>query len=325
MLEDSMTHGIYHTMFSKKNWKNIVKLFQAAIRHFHRSFDEPETAELDHSKSRSLTAQMDSASLKRRVVAPAVRTHWSEFKAKVETFGEQVVQNFPPTIRSRFTELCVETDDITHPAGIRAIVDDCLSRANVHAPEPIEYNSEARGACIDRLVNAYVEMRALSRKGRATGYGGRLIYSIRSLVRELHLCVTNAPIYTFKRALYDCLALHFLSSLDGPSRSVVAPAVRAAAFGSDSAPKSAKRLARVLAVSGRAPANEHECLKMTRLWMRCGELVPGMQTDYITKTVQMLTKDNNSMHLAMRCNKHIKIYSDQKKKKKKKKKKKRNL
>eukprot|EP01083_Nonionella_stella_P115210 341332_1 len=29
---------------------------------------------------------------------------------------------------------------------------------------------------------------------------------------------------------------------------------------------------------------------------------------------QMLTKDNNSMHLAMRCNKHIKIYSDQKKK-----------
>eukprot|EP01083_Nonionella_stella_P091233 255007_1 len=218
--------------------------------------------------------------------------------------------DLPPSIRSRFTELCV--DDINDPTGIRTIVNEFLSRANMHGPEPTERKSEVRG--IDRVANTYVEMRALPRNVRATGDGGRLIYSIRSLVRELHLCVTNAPIYTFKRALYDCLALHFLSSLDGPSRSVVAPAVRAAAFGSDSAPKSAKRLARVLAVSGRAPANEHECLKMTRLWMRCGELVPGMQTDYITKTVQMLMKDNNSMHLAMRCNKHIKIYSDQKKK-----------
>eukprot|EP01083_Nonionella_stella_P058625 153517_1 len=86
-------------MFSKKKWKNIVNLFQAAIRHFHSSFDEPEPTELDYSKSRSRATQMESvsrsrpASLKRRVVAAAVRTQWREFEANVEKFGEQVAQS----------------------------------------------------------------------------------------------------------------------------------------------------------------------------------------------------------------------------------------
>eukprot|EP01083_Nonionella_stella_P143853 447925_1 len=86
-------------MFSKKKWKNIVKLFQAAIRHFHSSVDEPEPAELDYSKSRSRSTQMESvsrsrpASLKRRVVAAAVRTQGREFEANVEKFGEQVAQS----------------------------------------------------------------------------------------------------------------------------------------------------------------------------------------------------------------------------------------
>eukprot|EP01083_Nonionella_stella_P149098 473062_1 len=217
--------------------------------------------------------------------------------------------DLPPSIRSRFTELCV--DDINDPTGIRTIVNEFLSRANMHGPEPTERKSEVRG--IDRVANTYVEMRALPRKDLATGDGGRPIYRIRSLVHVLDFCVTSVQIYTFQRALYECMALHFLSSLDGPSRSVVAPAIRAAAFGSDSAPMSTKRLARSLAVSGRAPAKEHEYVKVTGLWVRCGELVREMPADYNYSRRRCRCPRKrmpSSIHLTMRCNKHSKNCSD---------------
>lgn len=190
-------------------------------------------------------------------------------------------KDLPIGIRSRFTEICVESPD-RDPASLLAIVQTYLSRL-------IE-------AGADRVLPVLVTeiyqdiQRLVATEGLVDGSGHSPHFSLRTLTRALSHATAVAYQCNPRRAVYEGFCLCFLTSLNPPSESRVQGLVASKIWGDGKAVRAQLRKAL------RAPANPEHFIEISihvegsekskktepeRHWLPRGNEKPEDPTQYI--------------------------------------------
>ncbi|KAF9637501.1 von Willebrand factor type A [Lasiodiplodia theobromae] len=123
-------------------------------------------------------------------------------------------KDLPMGIRSRFTELYVESPDRDFKS-LQSVVETYLD----------QYLHKDRKISAD-VANLYLHIQALNAENRLVdGANQKPHFSLRTLTRTLIYSLDTAPLHSLRRALYEGFCMSFLTFLDKSSEDLVAEAV----------------------------------------------------------------------------------------------------
>ncbi|KAF2274496.1 midasin [Westerdykella ornata] len=126
-------------------------------------------------------------------------------------------KDLPPGIRSRFTELYVESPD-SDVKSLRNIVEKYLGG---------DSNDPAIVKVALDVTSLYLDIQKLAKSNMLVdGADQKAHFSLRTLTRTLSYAREIAPLCTLRRALYEGFHMSFLTFLDKPSEDRVAPLIK---------------------------------------------------------------------------------------------------
>ncbi|KAL4876079.1 hypothetical protein BJY04DRAFT_223430 [Aspergillus karnatakaensis] len=173
-------------------------------------------------------------------------------------------KDLPPGLRSRFTELYVQSPDND--------LDDLLSLIKKYFGDLTL--SDSRVA--PDLAQLYMEAKRLSNENKLTdGAGQRPHFSIRTLVRALIYAADHAQIYGLRRAIYEGFSMSFLTVLSQESERLLIPMLEKYIF------SNVKNIKALLGQTPRPPTDGLDHVQFKQYWMRKGHLMPEEQPHYI--------------------------------------------
>ncbi|KAL4910123.1 hypothetical protein BDW74DRAFT_173590 [Aspergillus multicolor] len=173
-------------------------------------------------------------------------------------------KDLPPGLRSRFTELYVQSPDND--------LDDLLSLIKKYLGDLTL--SDPRAA--PDLAQLYMEAKKLNSENKLTdGAGQRPHFSIRTLVRALIYAADHAQIYGLRRAIFEGFSMSFLTVLSRESEMLLMPLLEKHIF------SNVKNVRALLGQTPRPPNDGNEYVHFKHYWMRKGHSTPEEQPHYI--------------------------------------------
>jgi midasin len=173
-------------------------------------------------------------------------------------------KDLPPGLRSRFTEIYVQSPDSDRD-DLLALIQKYLGDLTIGdmriAPD---------------LAQLYLEAKKLSNENKLTdGAGQRPHFSIRTLVRALIYVTDHAHVYGLRRAVFEGFSMSFLTVLSQESERLLMPFLERHLF------SNAKNSRALLGQTPKPPTDGHEYVQFKHYWMRRGHLTPEEQPHYI--------------------------------------------
>jgi midasin len=176
-------------------------------------------------------------------------------------------KDLPPGIRSRFTELYVESPD-GDEKSLRNIVERYLGVDNVPDPAIVKI-----ALAVTKL---YQKIQQLSKENRLVdGADQKAHFSLRTLTRTLSYAREIAPLCSLRRALYEGFHMSFLTFLNKASEDLVALEITSHLFAQPSVRKS--ELGKPL----QQPADGRGYVRQGHYWLRQGVHAVEEQSHYI--------------------------------------------
>ncbi|KAL3462951.1 hypothetical protein BJX64DRAFT_287929 [Aspergillus heterothallicus] len=173
-------------------------------------------------------------------------------------------KDLPPGLRSRFTELYVQSPDNE--------LDDLLALIKKYLGDLALSDSRA----VPDLAQLYMETKKLSNENKLTdGAGQRPHFSIRTLVRALIYATEHAQVYGLRRAIFEGFSMSFLTVLSLDSERLLMPLLERHIF------SNVKNIRALLGQTPRPPNDGNEYVQFKHYWMRKGHLVLEEQPHYI--------------------------------------------
>ncbi|KAL4893065.1 AAA ATPase [Aspergillus ambiguus] len=173
-------------------------------------------------------------------------------------------KDLPPGLRSRFTELYVQSPDND--------LDDLLALIQKYLGDLTLGDSRI----VSDLAQLYMETKRLSNGNQLTdGAGQRPHFSIRTLVRALVYVNDHAHIYGLRRAVFEGFSMSFLTVLSQESEKLLTPLLERHIFAN------AKNARALLGQTPRPPNDGQDYVQFKHYWMRRGHLLPEEQPHYI--------------------------------------------
>ncbi|KAL2820361.1 hypothetical protein BJX63DRAFT_311719 [Aspergillus granulosus] len=173
-------------------------------------------------------------------------------------------KDLPPGLRSRFTELYVQSPDNE--------LDDLLALIKKYLGDLALSDSRV----VSDLAQLYMETKKLSNENKLTdGAGQRPHFSIRTLVRALIYATEHAQIYGLRRAIFEGFSMSFLTVLSLESERLLMPLLERHIF------SNVKNIRALLGQIPRPPNDGNEYVQFKQYWMRKGHLIPEEQPHYI--------------------------------------------
>lgn len=175
-------------------------------------------------------------------------------------------KDLPPGIRSRFTELYVESPD-SDAKSLRNIVEKYLGK-NSNDPTIAKIASD--------VTNLYMEIQKLAKKNMLVdGADQKAHFSLRTLTRTLSYASDTASLCSLRRALYEGFHMSFLTFLGRASEGLVAPLIKQHLFNKQSNINGElqKRLKR--------PEDSRSYVQEGHYWLRQGKFPVEDQSHYI--------------------------------------------
>jgi midasin len=175
-------------------------------------------------------------------------------------------KDLPPGIRSRFTELYVESPD-SDIKSLRNIVEKYLGGDTID-PAIVKLALD--------VTNLYLDIQRLARSNMLVdGADQKPHFSLRTLTRTLSYARDIAPLCTLRRALYEGFHMSFLTFLGKPSEELVAPLITKHLFSQKGSTKA--ELGRPL----QQPADGRNYVRLGHYWLRQGSYTIEEQSHYI--------------------------------------------
>ncbi|KAF2456546.1 hypothetical protein BDY21DRAFT_53522 [Lineolata rhizophorae] len=185
-------------------------------------------------------------------------------------------RDLPQGIRSRFTEIYVESPD-RDQKSLQSIVQTYLPHSAV-AINP---------AVVADVANLHIEIQKLSDYNMLVdGAGQKPHFSLRTLTRTLTFAREIAPLCSLRRALLEGFHMSYLTFLDKVSSGTVVPLIRQHLFGRH------KNAAADLKRSLRKPDDGAEYAQEGKQWIRKGAYEVEPQQDYIITPFVRQNLDN---------------------------------
>ncbi|EAW14070.1 AAA family ATPase midasin [Aspergillus clavatus NRRL 1] len=173
-------------------------------------------------------------------------------------------KDLPPGLRSRFTEVYVQSPD--------SDLDDLLALIQKYLGDLTIGDSRV----VSDLAQLYMETKKPSSDNKLTdGAGQRPHFSIRTLVRALIYVIENAHIYGLRRAIFEGYCMSFLTVLSQHSERLLMPLLERHIFGN------AKNARALLGQIPRPPVDGNAYVQFKHYWMRQGNTGPEAQPHYI--------------------------------------------
>ena len=157
----------------------------------------------------------ESGSIERVVAHPDFRVF-----AAMNPATDVGKKDLPPGIRSRFTELYVESPD-NDIKSLTSIVQSYLRHESA--------NDQAIATDVSKLYQSILQLAA--RNELVDGAGAKPHFSLRTLTRTLSYAKYIAPFCSLRRALYEGFQMSFLTLLDTQSVRLVQPFIEQNLFG----------------------------------------------------------------------------------------------
>jgi midasin len=179
-----------------------------------------------------------------------------------------------PSIRSRFTEIFVDSPDkdinsLQHI--IRTYLGDELADKNL----------------VSNVANLYLKIQALSREqSLVDGAGTNPHFTLRSLTRSLLFARDIAHLCGIRRGLYEGIHMSFMTSLDRESEKTLTPVVVEHVFGKNANIKAE------LSKSLRKPVDGRTYVQYRQYWLRQGNYPAIDQSHYIITPFVRRNLDN---------------------------------
>lgn len=175
-------------------------------------------------------------------------------------------KDLPPGIRSRFTELYVESPD-GDEKSLRNIVEKYLGG---------ETTDQSIMRVAQDITSLYLKIQELAKSNRLVdGADQKAHFSLRTLTRTLSYAREMAPLGTLRRALYEGFHMSFLTFLDKASEDLVAPLIAEHLFPQKGMAK--KELGQPL----RQPGDGRSYIPQGHYWLRQGAQTVEDQSHYI--------------------------------------------
>ena len=185
-------------------------------------------------------------------------------------------KNLPPSMRSRFTEHFISSPEEDKDSLLQIVQTYMGNLAGKDFQLP------------QKVANLYLDIRALENEHRLRdGANQRPHFTLRTLTRALTFANDVAPIYGYRRALYEGFAMSFLTALDRQSASEVQLRIV------DHILKPHSNMKAILSQVPRCPGSPHDYIQFQHYWMTRGPGPPKEQPHYI---LTPFVKDN-LMHL----------------------------
>jgi midasin len=176
-------------------------------------------------------------------------------------------KDLPPGIRSRFTELYVNSPD-KDLKSLQSIVTAYLRQEIASDP-----------AIVTDISLLYQNIIALAEENRLVdGAGQRPHFSLRTLTRTLSFAKRIHHLCSLRRAIYEGFQMSFVTFLDVESASVVLPVIQKSIYSKRT------NIAADLRKALRKPADEHDYVQAypgSKHWIRLGEKDQEEQPHYI--------------------------------------------
>ncbi|KAF2187283.1 midasin [Zopfia rhizophila CBS 207.26] len=175
-------------------------------------------------------------------------------------------KDLPPGIRSRFTELYVESPD-SDVRSLRSIVEKYLG-GDASDPGVVK-------VALD-VTNLYLEIQRLAKSNiLVDGADQKAHFSLRTLTRTLSYAREMAALTTLRRALYEGFHMSFLTFLGKTSEDIVAPLIKKHLFGQKS--NKISELSQPL----KQPRDGRSYVSVGQYWLRQGSHAVEDQPHYI--------------------------------------------
>ncbi|KAK3082381.1 hypothetical protein LTS18_004293 [Coniosporium uncinatum] len=169
-------------------------------------------------------------------------------------------KDLPAGIRSRFTELYVESPD-RDVKSLLSIVDTYIGGA-------------ADRTVVSDVTNLYLKIQGLASSNMLVdGAGQKPHFSLRTLTRTLSYARELAPLCSLRRGLYEGFHMSFLTFLDKHSEKLLEPVIEQHLFSKNARAEMKKPL--------RKPENGKIHVKIEGYWLHQGSLAPEEQPSYI--------------------------------------------
>ncbi|KAI9880197.1 MAG: AAA ATPase midasin [Pleopsidium flavum] len=173
-------------------------------------------------------------------------------------------KDLPPGLRSRFTELYVQSPD-KDLTNLLDVVKAYLGSLNTL--------DERAAHDISRL---YLEAKRLADNNHLVdGADQRPHFSLRTLTRTLSYVTDIASTYGLRRAIYEGFSMSFLTLLSGESERLLMPLIEKYILGNH---RNARSL---LNQTPRLPSKDREYVQFNHYWIRKGQLAVENQPQYI--------------------------------------------
>ncbi|KAH7408502.1 hypothetical protein DE146DRAFT_675536 [Phaeosphaeria sp. MPI-PUGE-AT-0046c] len=175
-------------------------------------------------------------------------------------------KDLPPGIRSRFTELYVESPD-GDEKSLRNIVEKYLGG---------ETTDQSIIRVAQDVTSLYLKIQELAKSNRLVdGADQKAHFSLRTLTRTLSYAREIAPLGTLRRALYEGFHMSFLTFLNKASEDLVAPLITEDLFPQRGVAK------KELGQSLRQPGDGRSYIPQGQYWLRRGAQLVEDQSHYI--------------------------------------------
>lgn len=162
-------------------------------------------------------------------------------------------RELPPALRSRFTEIYVDTPD-RNIEDLRFIIDKYISRHKLSDQH-----------VVNDVAELFLRAKSLAAENQLVdGAGQRPHFSIRTLSRTLVYATQIARTYGLRRALYEGFCMSFLTLLDKPSSQLLEPLIREYTIDRLGNARS------VLATLPPAPTDGFDYVQFKHYWLRRG-------------------------------------------------------
>ena len=179
-------------------------------------------------------------------------------------------RDLPMSLRSRFTEIYVESPDKN--------LDDLLGVIKAYL-KGTSSNDDRAAHDVARL---YMNTKRLADEKRLVDGANQVPhFSLRTLTRVLSYVTMIAPLYGLRRALYEGFAMGFLTLLDRDSEQMLTPLINHHLLDSHGNPQA------LLAQPPKHPEDGHQYVRFVnrnrdrQYWMKQGEETPQKQEHYI--------------------------------------------
>ena len=185
-------------------------------------------------------------------------------------------RELPVQIRTRFTEFWM--GEPTSREDLAKIVAGYLRPVTLSAP-------------IESVVEFYIAAKEAAQDSLQDGAGHKPAYNLRTLTRALEYACNAINTYGLKRALYDGLAMSFLTQLEPSSAEKMDSMLRRYLLDKD------ETLQAVLKTPAHPPPNEGHCVLFDHFWVQIGDAPVATSKDIDGKGGVFVTTPTITRHL----------------------------